>query len=197
MWYTIFRAGCIIFLKLFFRLKIEGRENLPKKSNYIVVANHASFLDPLVVAAAIPAKVYCIASRSLYAFPKLKWALRKLDCLPTGASSECAIELLVKNNIVGLFPEGGISRDGRLREFKRGAALLAMKTGRPIVPCAISGAFEALPIKAKFPRFVSITVRICKPVFLLKEFEDVIDDSDLQEGITRIKNAIKEKINGK
>jgi 1-acyl-sn-glycerol-3-phosphate acyltransferase len=197
MWYKIFRTGCILFLKLFFRLKIEGRENLPKKSNFIVVANHSSFMDPFVVAAAIPAKIYCIASRSLYAFPKLKWALRKLDCLPTGASSECAIDLLVKNNIVGLFPEGGISRDGKLREFKRGAALLAMKTGRPIVPCAIRGAYEALPIKAKFPRLVPITITICKPVFLLKEFDEVLDDTDLQEGTTRIKNSIKEKVNAK
>jgi len=117
-----------------------------------------------------------------------------MEALPTGSSSEKAIDYLMKNKIVGLFPEGGCSRDGKLREFRRGAALLGLKTGRPVVPCAVLGSYKALPAWAKFPKFVPIKVKISKPIYLLKEFDEVIDDMYLQEGIFKIRNAIKEMI---
>lgn len=195
MWYWLFRMINIVVLRLFFRLKVEGIENLPKKNNFIVVANHTSFLDPLIIAAAIPKKIHCITSRLLFKMPLLKWILPKLEALPTSGSSIKAIEFLTENRIVGLFPEGGCSRDGRLRKFKTGAALLALKTGRPIVPCAILGAYEALPAKAKILKFTPLKVKISKPIFLLKEFGTVINDIYLQEGIFRIKNTIKEMVN--
>ena len=194
MWYWIFKTGAFIFLKLFFGLKIEGQENLPKKNNFIVVSNHASFLDPFVIAAAIPKKIHCLASRYLYKIPWLRWCLRRLEALPTRGSSERAVEYLMNGGVVGLFPEGRCTRDGRLQEFKRGVALLALKTGRPIVPCAILGSFNALPIKAKFPKFLPIKVKIGKPVYLLKEFEEKVDDIRLQEGIFKVRNSIKEMI---
>lgn len=193
MWYRIFRVLSVILLRLFFRLKIEGVENLPKKNNFIVVANHLSFMDPLVVAAAVPKRIYCIAARELYAIPHLSWLLKRLAALPTGSSSKEAIDLLMSDKVVGLFPEGGISRDGNLREFRRGAALLAHKTGRPIVPCAIKGTFEALPLKSRLPKwFAPVKIRIGKPIYLLKEFHEEIDDPYLQEGMFRVRNAIKE-----
>lgn len=195
MWYWIFRAGCIITLKLFFRLKAEGLENIPQKSNFIVVANHASFLDPLIITAVVPKKIHCIVSRFLLKIPLLKWSLEKLEVLPAGRSSKKAIEFLTDNKVVGLFPEGGCSRDGKLREFRRGVALLAIKTGRPILPCAILGSYEALPVRAKFPKCLPIKVKIGKPIYLLKEFENVIDDIYLQEGIFKIRNKIQELIN--
>lgn len=168
---------------------------MPKKNNFIIVANHCSFMDPLVIAAVVPVKIHCITSRLLYKIPFLKWALTRLEALPTGSSSQEAVDLLMKNKVVGLFPEGGCSRDGKLREFRRGVALLAAKTGRPIIPCAILGTYEALPVAAKFPKLLPVKVKIGKPQFLLMEFEDIIDDARLQEGIFRIRNSIQEMIN--
>ena len=196
MWYWIFRAVFIIILKLFFKFKVEGLKNLPCKTNFIVVANHNSFLDTLVIGAAIPKKVYWLALREVYSVFWIRWFLQKIDALPTGGSSEKTIYLLTKNKNVGLFPEGMRSFDGKLREFRRGVALLGLKSGRPIVPCAILGTYEALPRGAKFPKlFRSIKVKIGKPIYLLKEFEDVIDALHLQEGILKIRRAIKEMIN--
>jgi 1-acyl-sn-glycerol-3-phosphate acyltransferase len=195
MWYWIFRAIMLLIFKLFFRLKVEGIENLPKMHNFIAVANHTSFLDPLVVMAGIPEKIHCIALRWLYQIFWLGWFLRLTETLPSGASSPRAVGLLLKNENVGLFPEGGISRDGRLREFKRGAALLAFKTGRPIVPCAIFGTFQSLPLGRRIPRPVSLKLKIGKPIYLLKEFDEIIDDIRLQEGIFKVRNSIKEMIN--
>ena len=194
MWYWILRFYVRILLKLLFRLKIEGLENLPQKTNFIIVANHTSYLDPLVVMAAVPRKIHCLAMRFLYKFLWLRWFLKLVETLPIGSSSQKALDLLHKNQNVGLFPEGGVSRDGGLKSFRRGAALLAMKTGRPVVPCAVLGTFRALPLEAKFPKFVPLKLKIGKPIYLLKEFEDVIDDVYLQEGIFKIRNKIKEML---
>lgn len=195
MWYCFFRGVFRIILKLFFRLKVEGLENLPQKSNFILIANHTSYLDPLVILAGIPQKISCIALRDLYRIFWLKWFLQKMSAFPSGSSSEKAVSLLMQNKNVGLFPEGGVSRDGSLREFRSGAALLAIKTGRPIVPCAILGTYQALPKTAKFPKPAPIKLKIGRPIYLLKEFTDVVDDLYLQEGLFRAKNTIKEMIN--
>jgi 1-acyl-sn-glycerol-3-phosphate acyltransferase len=194
MWYWVFRTIFIVILKLFFRFKLEGLENLPQKTNFIVVANHDSYLDTLAIGAAIPKKVYWIALRDLYNIPILRWFFKMIDALPSGSASDRALSLLVQNKNVGLFPEGGISRTGELREFRRGVAVLAMKTGRPIVPCAILGTFQALPFGKWFPKFVPIKVKIGPPKYLLKEFDEIIDDIYLQEGMLKIKNAIKEML---
>ncbi|HDZ76903.1 MAG TPA: 1-acyl-sn-glycerol-3-phosphate acyltransferase [Candidatus Omnitrophica bacterium] len=194
MLYWIFKAIFLIILKVFFRLKVEGKENLPKKSNFIVVANHASYLDGLVIMATMPKKISCIAFRGFYKIAWLRWFFKSVEALPSGRSSDKAISLLMQNKNVGLFPEGRLSKDGTLSEFRRGVALLAVKTGRPIVPCAILGTYEALPRRAKLPKFVPITLKIGKPLYLLKEFGDLIDDISLQEGIFKIRKAVKELI---
>lgn len=194
MFYWLCRVAVIIILKLFFKFKVEGLENLPLKTNFIVVANHASFLDPVLIGATIPEKIYWIALREIYDVAGLRWIMNLTETFPTGSASQKAVYLLMKNKNVALFPEGTRTWDGKLREFRRGAALLSVKTGRPIVPCAILGAYEMFPRRAKFPKFLPITVKIGKPVYLLKEFSDVIDDIYLQEGIFRIKNTIKEML---
>jgi len=192
MWYWTIRALSIFLLKIFFRFRVEGIENLPTKTNFIVAANHASFLDPFLMTAAIPQKVYLLARRDIYMVPLIRWLADKTGVLPAGNASEKLLHLINKNKNVGLFPEGTRTRDGQIKDFRRGAALLALKTGRPIVPCAILGAYEAYPRTAKFPKFIPVTVKIGKPQYLLKELEDTISDISLQEGNFKIKNAIEE-----
>jgi 1-acyl-sn-glycerol-3-phosphate acyltransferase len=194
MWYWSVRIVARVIFKVFFRLKVEGLENLYRRNNFIIIANHASFLDPFVLAAAIPYKIHYLASRGLYKVPFVKWALCKLEATPTGSCSEKAVQYLLDGKNVGLFPEGGCSRDGKMREFRRGAALLAHKTGRPVIPCALLGTFEALPVKEKWPKFITIKLKIGTPICLLKEYDDLIDDIFLQEGVFRIKKAVKELV---
>jgi 1-acyl-sn-glycerol-3-phosphate acyltransferase len=196
MFYWIFRFIFILILNSLFKFKVEGLDNLPQKTNFIVVANHFSFLDTLAVGAAITKKTYWIASKDLYyGVSWLGWFFRLIDAFPSGSSSDRAVYLLTKNRNVGLFPEGNVSPDGKLGEFRRGAALLALKTGRPIVPCAIIGTFEALPKRAKLPRlFKPIKVKIGKPIYLLKEFDEMIDDVYMQEGMLKVWNSIQEMI---
>jgi 1-acyl-sn-glycerol-3-phosphate acyltransferase len=199
MWYWILRDLVWVILKLFFGLKAEGLENLPKKNNYIIAGNHVSFLDPLIIEAVIPRKIHCLVLRSVYHKIWLRWYFKLKETVPTGSSSsQRAISLLRDNEVVGIFPEGRRSFDGALGEFKTGIALLALKTGRPIVPCAILGAFEAFPRTAKFPRlFIPVKVKIGKPIYLLTESDTIVDDVFLQEGILKVRNSIKEMLNAK
>lgn len=167
---------------------------MPAKTNFILVANHTSFLDPFILAAAIPQRLHWVALRSIYHSTLLKWFMKAIKTLPTGSASEKMINLLTKNKNVALFPEGTRSFDGSLKEFRTGAAVLALKTGRPIVPCAIFGAYEAFPRHAKFPKFVTLKVRIGRPKYLLREFCATVDDVCLKDGIFKIRNSIKEML---
>jgi 1-acyl-sn-glycerol-3-phosphate acyltransferase len=191
MWYWILRAILRVYLKLGFRFKVKGLENLPKKSNFIIVSNHVSYLDAMLIMSAVPRKIHCIALRFLYRVFWIRWFLILIDALPIGAASPKAEELLLQNKNVGLFPEGGISHDGTLKPFRRGAALLALKTGRPILPCAVYGTFAALPVTASIPKLLPIQLKIGKPIYLLKEFEDKLSDIALQEGMMKVRSAIK------
>lgn len=182
-------------LKVFFKFKVEGLDNLPDKTNFIVVANHASYLDSLALGAAIPAKIYWIAARFLYRIGWLRGFLKKTDALALGNASQRAFNLLEEKRNVGLFPEGKRSLDGKLGEFRTGAALLASKSGRPLVPCAILGAYQAYSPGARFPKlFTPVQVRIGKPIYILREFGDIIDNTYLQEEMHRVKEKIKEML---
>lgn len=182
-----------IILKLLFRFNVEGLHNLPRKTNFIVASNHASIMDSVAIGVAIPMRIYWMAARWLYRVPGLSWFLKSTETHPVGGVSESAVELLEKNKNVGLFPEGKCSISGEIGEFKRGAALFAFRTGRPVVPCVVIGSFEALPWKKKFPRlFTKIKVIVGKPIYQLKEFDETIDDVNLQEGTSQIRDAVKE-----
>ena len=180
MWYWFFRGLFWVILKLFFKFQVDGVENMPQNTNFIVVANHTSFLDSVAVGCAVPKKIYWLVARELFNLSWLTWFLQKVETVPVGESSEKGIELLSRNRNIGLFPEGACSLDGKLREFHSGVALLAIKTGRPIIPCAVLGTFEALPRDAKWPKTRPIKVRIGKPIYLLKEFDRIIDEISLQ-----------------
>jgi len=195
MWYWILRYIEIGVLNAFFRYRIEGIQHIPRKANFIIVSNHTSFLDPLVVMAAVPRKIYCITARYLYKVWWIRWFLGGTESFPVGCSSDKAASLLNKDKNKGLFPEGKCSIDGKLGDVSRGAALLALKTGRPILPCAILGAYQILPWGAPFPGlFRRLKVKIGSPIYLLKESEEIIDDRYLQEGIGRVKRKVQEML---
>ncbi|MFH1848073.1 MAG: lysophospholipid acyltransferase family protein [Candidatus Omnitrophota bacterium] len=197
MLYHFFRAILAVLLRMFFRLKVEGLENLPRQGNFIVVANHASYLDPLALGVAIPRKIHWIAVRQIFNCVWIRWFMWGTKVLPTGGSSQKSLFLLEHNKNVGLFPEGTRTHDGEMKEFRNGAAVLALKTGRPIVPCAVVGAYEAFPRTAKMPRLLPIKVKIGKPIFALKRFEDTLETRHLQDTTFRIAKAIKELLNEK
>jgi len=153
-----------------FRLTSDGDEHLPRHGAAILVSNHASFLDPIVIAIRVRRPVRFMVSREFYAKRRLQIVLRCFGTIPVGGreslvrSFRACTDVLRCGGLVGIFPEGGITRDGMMRPFRSGASVIALKTGVPVVPIHVRGTFEALPRTARWPRFVPVTVRIGIPI---------------------------------
>jgi len=136
------------------RVRVHGAEHIPPGSTCVWTANHQSYLDIPVVFARLPADFRIMAKASLFHFPFLGWHLRRSGHMPVERANpaRAARSLLAaaahvrRGTPVFIFPEGGRSPDGQLREFKTGAFLLAIKAEAPVVPVTIHGTFAALPM---------------------------------------------------
>ena len=136
---TIFRP----LARLIFPVKVIGKENLSKDKNYILCCNHISLLDPVYLIATHKRAVHFMAKDSLFKNKFFGWLITQLGAFPvkrgTGDmdSVRTTFTLLEQNEIVGIFPEGHRSKDGEVGIGKAGAALIAHKSGIPLLPAGI------------------------------------------------------------
>lgn len=171
MFYIIAKFIFLIIFKFFFRLKVTGQENIPQDGPFIIVANHSSLLDPVILGVSVRPKVIFIAAAYLFKIHWLGYLLRKANSIPVQGESDIsslkrALKILQKGGVLGIFPEGGVDRQKNNLPIKAGAAFLATSVGVPIVPIRIKGADKALPRGAKFIRNLNkIEVEIKKPIF--------------------------------
>ena len=136
------------------RVRVHGAEHLTPGATYVWTANHQSYLDIPVVFARLPADFRIMAKASLFHFPFLGWHLRRSGHMPVARDNpaRAARSLLAaaahvrRGTAVFIFPEGGRSPDGQLREFRAGAFLLAIKAETAVVPVTIRGTHAALPM---------------------------------------------------
>ncbi len=161
-------------LTMAFRLKTLGRENLPRNGPAILASNHASFLDPVFIGMRARRHVRFLVSQEFYRDPRLRALLRWLGTIPVGGdasmirSFRTMAEVIRDGGLLGIFPEGGITRDGAMKPFRAGAAVIAMHLGVPIVPIHLRGTFEALPRHARWPRLVPVTMRIGEAILVVQ-----------------------------
>ena len=150
------------------RLEAKGVEKLDPKASYVLVANHLSYMDIPAVVACIPLEIRFFAKRGLFQIPFMGTHLRRAGHLPVARGDpraslktlqEAANRLRREAITPLLFPEGGRS-PAALREFKEGAAHLAIKAGVPIVPLGLTGTREVLPMASWIVRPGKITVRV-------------------------------------
>jgi 1-acyl-sn-glycerol-3-phosphate acyltransferase len=164
-------------------LRVEGREHLLERGGVILAANHASYLDPLMVGLALPEPFWSMAKEPLFRIPVLSGIMRFFRAFPVrpdaadrGALRQAA-EILEAGETLLIFPEGSCSRTGELLPFRPGLALIALRTGAPIVPTALIGTGRALPPDVYRPRRV--------PGGLVVRFGPPIDPTDLPPGLER------------
>lgn len=169
--------GVKTYLRVYHRLSIDGAQHLPRRPPYVLIANHASHLDALVLAAALPTslcdRVFPIAAGDVFFHtdPISIFAAGFINALPMWRKN-CGPHALeqLRERLVGepcvyiLFPEGARSRDGRLLRFKAGLGMLIGQSNVPVVPCAILGAFQAMPPMASLPRPRRLRLRIGPPI---------------------------------
>ncbi len=126
--------------------QVTGLEYVPPHGPLLIVANHLSYLEPPLIATAIPRRITFLAGHELYEIGWLAWVLRTMGALPVrrgGARDldaiRAAVELLKRGEAVGIFPEGQITEQPVLKRAKPGLSLLAYRANAPILPIAISG----------------------------------------------------------
>jgi 1-acyl-sn-glycerol-3-phosphate acyltransferase len=145
------RAICRIVASVFFDLKAYGLENVPQTGGALMVANHASYLDPALVGVRIYRPLSFMAKSELFDIPVFGWIIRHCNAFPVQqgkgdrAAIEQTIQTLKSGHILNLFPEGSRTADGQLQKIQKGVALIAKRAGVPIVPAVLIGSFEAWP----------------------------------------------------
>lgn len=172
-WWGFIRA----YLKLYHRMAIEGREHLPKRPPFVMIANHTSHLDAMVLSAPLSwryrDRVFPIAAGDVFFETPVMthFAVACINALPMWrrncgphALKELRRRLVEEPCGYILFPEGARTRDGELLPFKAGLGMLVAETDAPVIPCHIHGAFDALRPEAKWPRPKKITLRIGEPI---------------------------------
>lgn len=154
-------------LYLFYQERIYGTENVPLTGNLIVVSNHASDFDPLILGSCMGRPVAFMAKEELFEIPVISQAILAFGAYPVkrGAGDRAAIRAAIasieKGWATGIFLQGTRTVDGRVTEPKLGAAMIAAKTQAPFLPISIWGTGTILPKGAKFPKlFQPVTVRI-------------------------------------
>ena len=169
--YLLIRAFLFVYLKVWHRLRVEGREHLPREGGVLIASNHQSFVDiPLVAVATSPRHVAFVARSTLASSRLVMFLMRQSGSIfvRQGTADRAALEDMIahleQGDCVAVFPEGTRTHDGSLGPFRPGAAVAARRAGVPVVPLAISGAFEAWPRERLFPRPRRITVRFGPPL---------------------------------
>lgn len=162
------RAVVRVGLRLFFSLRVDGEP--PSRGGYVLAANHTSFLDPLILGASSPRRIVYLMTETVWRSATAGWFYRWNRAIPLSARGgnrealRAARAVLQQQRVVGIFPEGGLSRDGGLMLGNPGAIALVLHEGLPIVPVGIVGAADALPSGALLPRRCSIRVRFGAPI---------------------------------
>lgn len=170
IWYQAWKTLVYVSGRLAFRMKVEGLHHVPQSGALIVAGNHASAIDPPLVGSVLRRRARYMAKEELFSIPVLGAWLRSVGVFPVkrGQPDRRAIrrsmQTLEQGGILVMFPEGTRSEDGRLRDPEPGAALIALRTGAPVLPVAVVGSHRILPKDARWPNFEQVVVRIGPPL---------------------------------
>ena len=199
MVYLIPKLTIIPAVKLYFR-KINGIENIPKKGAFIAAANHASYLDHLIIAGSIIShlnrKVHFLAKKEHFDNPlKAAWhtyaGAIPLDRQKGGKEAlRWGVKALKEGKIIAIHPEGTRSLTGKLQEAKTGVARLALLAKAPVVPIGLIGTFDTLPKGKYIPRFKRGIMNIGKPMSFPQYYNKKINKRMLREVTNRIMKEI-------
>jgi 1-acyl-sn-glycerol-3-phosphate acyltransferase len=156
IWYRSVRYVLATLATIVFRWRATGHRNVPAAGGTLLVSNHVSFLDVVFLGIPLRRPLNYVARSTLFV-SVLGWFIRSVGAFPIqregiGASGmKETLKRLRAGGIVTLFPEGTRSRDGKLGPLKPGIAVLVQRTGVPVVPAGLAGAFEIWPRTRRIP----------------------------------------------
>ena len=177
MWYWIVKAILSPILRLLFRPKVEGLENVPADGAAILASNHLSFSDSIFLPLVVPRRITFLAKSDYFTTRGLKGRLKAgffkgVGQLPVdrsgGRASQAALEtgkrVLAEGKLLGIYPEGTRSPDGKLYRGKTGVARMALEADVKVIPCAMVNTFDIQPPGKVMPKLMPVVIRIGKPL---------------------------------
>ncbi|MET7683104.1 lysophospholipid acyltransferase family protein [Streptomyces sp. NPDC005423] len=183
-------------LRLVFRPRIEGLDHIPESGPAIVAGNHLSFSDHFLMPAILKRRITFLAKAEYFTGPGIKGRLtaaffRSAGQIPVDRSGKEAgqaairegLGVLAADELLGVYPEGTRSHDGRLYKGKVGVAVMALKSRAPVIPCAMIGTFEAQPPGKVLPRVRPVTIRFGKPLDFSR-YEGMEDEKAILRAVT-------------
>lgn len=156
-----------------FRVRVVGRSNVPRSGAVIMASNHSSFIDSIFMSLVVRRRLTFVAKAEYFETWKTAWFFRALGMIPLkregGTASQRALiaasEVLTSGGMLGIYPEGTRSPDGRLYKGHTGVARLAIQCDAAVVPVAQFGTAAVQPIGSRFPKlFTKVTVKIGEPM---------------------------------
>jgi 1-acyl-sn-glycerol-3-phosphate acyltransferase len=170
LWYQLLQRSLQLVAVLVYRVRYTGRENIPAAGGVLVVSNHQSHLDPMLVGIGCPRRLNYVARETLFRFAPFGWLIHSVGAFPIdrdgiglGGIKE-SLKRLKRGEMVLIFPEGTRSRDGRMAPFRPGFTALAVRSGAAILPVAVDGAFQVWPRWRRFPGRGRIRVHYGAPI---------------------------------
>ncbi|MER6109162.1 lysophospholipid acyltransferase family protein [Streptomyces hirsutus] len=183
-------------LRLVFRPRIEGLEHVPSSGAAIVAGNHLSFSDHFLMPSILKRRITFLAKAEYFTGPGIKGRLtafffHSAGQIPVDRSGKDAgqaairegLGVLGKGELLGIYPEGTRSHDGRLYKGKVGVAVMALKAGAPVIPCAMIGTFEAQPPGKIIPNLHPVVIRFGEPLDFSR-YEGMEDERAVLRAIT-------------
>lgn len=180
MLYSIAYLFVAIVARVYFRLRIIGRENIPENGGVIVASNHLSYLDIPLIGYSIGRRADYMGKKELFNIPVISSLFLILGGFPVdrdkidrGALRE-AVKRLKSGRVIVIYPEGSRSQDGRLQPGKPGIGMIVRMSGAKVVPAAIKGTDKAMPIGGWLIRPAPVTIKFGKPI-------DFSDEKDIEK----------------
>lgn len=197
MWFWLFKYVLLgPVLALIGRPKIEGRENIPDTGAVILASNHLAVMDSFYLSLVVPRRITFLAKSEYFTGTGIKgWFTRwfytsvgqvpidRTDADAAQAALTTAKRLLTAGKLLGIYPEGTRSPDGRLYKGKTGLARLALHTGVPVIPVVMTGTNIVNPPGSKMLRFARVTVRFGKPMDFSR-FDGMADNRFIERAVT-------------
>jgi 1-acyl-sn-glycerol-3-phosphate acyltransferase len=187
-----------MFRVFYVNINIKGVDNIPDCGPVIVISNHQSNLDPMILFNSFPRPVPFMTKKELFNIPVFSWVMRQVGNFPVKRGSvdrnamDMARNLLESGNAICIFPEGTRSKTGEIGSFKSGVSYIWKGSGCPVfLPVTLKGSIDLLPKGEFIPRPCNVEVSFGK---VIKISEDIWDDSNKKDSASKVAEILEKTI---
>ena len=197
-WYPFFRLVSKVVTLGVAHLQVHGTRHVPRRGPFFLIVNHLSVLDPILVMASCPRHVETLTKSTQFVTGRFfPWFLPRVKAIPARRYRvdpqvvRTVLRVLERGEGVCIYPEGERSWDGTLQPLRRGTVRLLLKAGVPVIPCGISGSFEARPRWGRTLHRARVSLRFGEPIHFGVHDTRVERERALDSATDRISSALR------